>query len=156
MNTKKGLSIVAIVTVAAAIFALSSVLVKPAIAQTVGGGGEDDGTGPSSTGPSSTGPSSTGPSSTGPSSTGPSSTGPSSTGPSSEKYQEFKNCLSDAEKNGVVTEQQIRDCFSPVYNAGGSDDTGDDSSSESSSSDTGSTSGTSDDSSSKGDDEDTE
>ena len=117
MNTKKGLSIVAIITVAAAIFALSSVLVKPAIAQTVGGGGEDDG------------------------STGPSSTGPSSTGPSSEKYQEFKNCLSDAEKNGVVTEEQIRDCFSSTYTAGGGDDTGDD---------------TGDDSSSKGDDEDTE
>ena len=116
MNTKKGLSIVAIVTVAAAIFALSSVLVKPAIAQTVGGGEEDDGTGPSSTGPS-------------------------STGPSSGKYQGFKDCLSDAEENGVVTEEQIRDCFSSTYTAGGGDDTGDD---------------TGDDSSSKGDDEDTE
>jgi hypothetical protein len=142
MNTKKGLSIVAIVTVAAAIFALSSVLVKPAIAQTVGGGGEDDG--------------STGPSSTGPSSTGPSSTGPSSTGPSSGKYQEFKSCLSDAEENGVVTEEQIRDCFSSTYTAGGGDDTSDDGSSGESSSSGTSSSDTGDDSSSKGDDEDTE
>jgi len=37
---------------------------------------------------------------------------------------EFQKCLSGAEKNGVVTEQQIRDCFSPIYNVNDdSDDT---------------------------------
>jgi hypothetical protein len=42
----------------------------------------------------------------------------------SENYKEFQKCLSDAKTNGVVTEQQIRDCFSPIYNpSGGSDDT---------------------------------
>ena len=35
---------------------------------------------------------------------------------------EFQKCLSDAEKNDVVTEQQIRDCFSPIYNTSGSSD----------------------------------
>ena len=108
MNTKKVLSIVVLVT-AATIFALSSVVVKPAIAQTFGGGA-DGGGGASS-------------------STGSASTGSASTGSASGKYQEFKNCLSDAEKNGDVTEQQIRDCFSPIYNTdGGSDDGSDDSS----------------------------
>jgi hypothetical protein len=79
MNAKKVMSIVALVT-AAAIFASASVLVKPAIAQTFGGGA--DGGASSSSG----------------------------------KYQQFKSCLSAAEKNGAVTEQQIRDCFSPIYN----------------------------------------
>src|SRR5919107_1608947 len=131
MSTKKVMSIVVLIT-AATIFALSSVVVKPAIAQTFGGGA-DGGAGSSSTGSSSTGSSST----------GSSSTGSSSTGSSSGKYQEFKSCLSDAEKNGDVTEQQIRDCFNPIYNTdGGSDDgssgsssTSDDSSSGSSSDD---------------------
>jgi hypothetical protein len=42
----------------------------------------------------------------------------------SENYKEFQKCLSDAKTNGVVTEQQIRDCFSPIYTtSGGSDDT---------------------------------
>jgi hypothetical protein len=125
MSTKKVMSIVVLIT-AATIFALSSVVVKPAIAQTFGGAA-DGGTGSSSTGSSSTGSSST----------GSSSTGSSSTGSSSGKYQEFKSCLSDAEKSGDVTEQQIRDCFSPIYSAdGGSDDSSsDDSSSDDSSSD---------------------
>ena len=111
MSTKKVMSIVVLIT-AATIFALSSVVVKPAIAQTFGGGA-DGGAGSSSTGSSSTGSSST----------GSSSTGSSSTGSSSGKYQEFKSCLSDAEKNGDVTEQQIRDCFSPIYNPNGSSGT---------------------------------
>jgi hypothetical protein len=135
MNTKKVMSIVVLIT-AATLFALSSVVVKPAIAQTFGGGA-DGGAGSSSTGSSSTGSSSTGSSST-----GSSSTGSSSTGSSSGKYQEFKSCLSDAEKNGDVTEQQIRDCFSPIYNTdGGSDDGSDDSSSGSSSTSDDSSSG---------------
>jgi len=40
--------------------------------------------------------------------------------------QEFQSCLSDAEVDGTVSEQQIRDCFAPIYNTGtgtGSDDT---------------------------------
>src|SRR5215212_4195121 len=111
MNTKKVMSIVVLVT-AATIFALSSVIVKPAISQTIGGGA-DGGAGSSSTGSSSAGSSST----------GSSSTGSSSTGSSIENYKEFQKCLSGAETNGDVTEQQIRDCFSPIYNAdGGSDD----------------------------------
>ena len=115
MSTKKVMSIVVLIT-AATIFALSSVVVKPAIAQTFGGGA-DGGAGSSSTGSSST---------------GSSSTGSSSTGSSSGKYQEFKSCLSDAEKNGDVTEQQIRDCFNPIYNTdGGSDDSSSGSSSTS-------------------------
>src|ERR687890_1407330 len=135
MSTKKVMSIVVLIT-AATIFALSSVVVKPAIAQTFGGGA-DGGAGSSSTGSSSTGSSSTGSSST-----GSSSTGSSSTGSSSGKYQEFKSCLSDAEKNGDVTEQQIRDCFNPIYNTdGGSDDGSDDSSSGSSSTSDDSSSG---------------
>ena len=110
MNTKKVMSIVVLVT-AATIFALSSVVVKPAIAQTFGGGADGG--------------------------AGSSSTGSASTGSASGKYQEFKNCLSDAEKNGDVTEQQIRDCFSPIYNPdGGSDESSsDESSSDESSSD---------------------
>jgi hypothetical protein len=83
MSTKKVMSIVALVT-AAAIFALSSVLVKPVLAQSYGGGeGDDDGS-------------------------------------ARENYKEFQKCLSDDETNGVVTEQQIRDCFSPIYNPHGS------------------------------------
>ncbi len=129
MNTKKVMSIVVLIT-AATIFALSSVVVTPAIAQTFGGGA-DGGAGSSSTGSSSTGSSSTGSSST-----GSSSTGSSSTGSSSENYKEFQKCLSDAATGGSATEQQIRDCFAPIYNTdGGSDDDSDDSSSGSSSDD---------------------
>jgi hypothetical protein len=123
MSTKKVMSIVVLIT-AATIFALSSVVVKPAIAQTFGGAA-DGGTGSSSTGSS--------------------STGSSSTGSSSENYKEFQKCLSGAETNGDVTEQQIRDCFSPIYSAdGGSDDSSsDDSSSDDSSSDDSSSGGSS-------------
>ena|ERR671920_1784301 len=87
MSTKKVMSIVALVT-AAAIFALSSVLVNPVLAQSYGGGegGDDDGS-------------------------------------ARENYKEFQKCLSDDETNGVVTEQQIRDCFSPIYNPNGSSGT---------------------------------
>src|SRR5919106_1269270 len=133
MSTKKVMSIVVLIT-AATIFALSSVVVKPAIAQTFGGGA-DGGAGSSSTGSSST---------------GSSSTGSSSTGSSSGKYQEFKSCLSDAEKNGDVTEQQIRDCFNPIYNTGGGSD---DSSSGSCSTSDDSSSGSSSDDGSSGDKE---
>jgi hypothetical protein len=135
MNTKKVMSIVLLIT-AATIFALSSVVAKPAISQTIGGGA-DGGAGSSSTGSSSTGSSSTGSSST-----GSSSTGSSSTGSSSENYKEFQKCLSGAEKSGDVTEQQIRDCFAPIYNAdGGSDDSSSDDSSSGGSSSGGSSSG---------------
>jgi hypothetical protein len=127
MSTKKVMSIVVLIT-AATIFALSSVVVKPAVAQTFGGGA-DGGAGSSSTGSSST---------------GSSSTGSSSTGSSSGDYQQFKSCLSGAEKNGAVTEQQIRDCFNPIYNTDGdSGDSSDDSSSGSSSSSDDSSSGSS-------------
>jgi len=40
------------------------------------------------------------------------STGGGSTG---SDYKKFQNCLSNAESNGSVTEQQIRDCFNPIY-----------------------------------------
>jgi hypothetical protein len=43
-----------------------------------------------------------------------------------QDYQEFQSCLSDAEVDGTVSEQQIRDCFAPIYNTGtgtASDDT---------------------------------
>ena len=36
----------------------------------------------------------------------------------SQDYQEFQACLSDAEVGGSVSEQQIRDCFAPIYNTG--------------------------------------
>jgi hypothetical protein len=133
MNTKKVMSIVVLIT-AATIFALSSVVVTPAIAQTFGGGADGGAAGSSSTGSSST---------------GSSSTGSSSTGSSSENYKEFQKCLSGAETGGSATEQQIRDCFAPIYNTdGGSDDDSDDSSSGSSSSGSSSSDDDSDDSSS--------
>ena len=37
---------------------------------------------------------------------------------SSENYQDFQSCLSDAETDGVVTEQGIRNCFALIYNTG--------------------------------------
>ena len=48
------------------------------------------------------------------------------TSSASQDYQEFQTCLSDAEVDGTVSEQQIRDCFAPIYNTGtgtASDDT---------------------------------
>lgn len=48
------------------------------------------------------------------------------TSSASQDYQEFQSCLSDAEVDGTVSEQQIRDCFAPIYNTGtgtASDDT---------------------------------
>lgn len=36
----------------------------------------------------------------------------------SQDYQEFQSCLSDAEVDRIVSEQQIRDCFAPIYNTG--------------------------------------
>src|ERR687892_50736 len=48
------------------------------------------------------------------------------TSSASQDYQEFQSCLSDAEVDGTVSEQQIRDCFAPIYNTGtspSSDDT---------------------------------
>jgi hypothetical protein len=41
-----------------------------------------------------------------------------STSSASQDYQEFQSCLSDAEVDGYVLEQQIRDCFAPIYNTG--------------------------------------
>jgi len=40
------------------------------------------------------------------------------TSQASQDYQEFQSCLSDAEVDGTVSEQQIRDCFAPIYNTG--------------------------------------
>ena len=48
------------------------------------------------------------------------------TSSASQDYQEFQTCLSGAEVDGTVSEQQIRDCFAPIYNTGtasGSDGT---------------------------------
>jgi hypothetical protein len=48
------------------------------------------------------------------------------TSSASQDYQGFQSCLSDAEVDGTVSEQQIRDCFAPIYNTGtgtASDDT---------------------------------
>jgi len=42
----------------------------------------------------------------------------SSTSSASQDYQEFQSCLSDAEVDGYASEQQIRDCFAPIYNTG--------------------------------------
>jgi hypothetical protein len=42
----------------------------------------------------------------------------SSSSSASQDYQEFQACLSDAEVGGSVSEQQIRDCFAPIYNTG--------------------------------------
>ena len=46
------------------------------------------------------------------------------TSSASQDYQEFQSCLSDAEVDGTVSEQQIRDCFAPIYNTGTSTGTG--------------------------------
>src|SRR5687768_16614071 len=40
------------------------------------------------------------------------------TSSASQDYQEFQSCLSNAEVDGTVSEQQIRDCFAPIYNTG--------------------------------------
>ena len=40
------------------------------------------------------------------------------TNSASQDYQEFQSCLSAAEVDGYVSEQQIRDCFAPIYNTG--------------------------------------
>ena len=42
----------------------------------------------------------------------------SSSSSASQDYQEFQSCLSGAEVDGSVSEQQIRDCFAPIYNTG--------------------------------------
>jgi len=42
----------------------------------------------------------------------------------SQDYQEFQSCLSDAEVDGYASEQQIRDCFAPIYNTGTGTTTG--------------------------------
>ena len=49
---------------------------------------------------------------------GSSSDGSSSSSSASQDYQEFQSCLSGAEVDGSVSEQQIRDCFAPIYNTG--------------------------------------
>jgi hypothetical protein len=43
-----------------------------------------------------------------------------STTSASQDYQEFQSCLSGAEVDGYASEQQIRDCFAPIYNTGAS------------------------------------
>lgn len=40
------------------------------------------------------------------------------TSSASQNYQDFQSCLSNAEVDGSVSEQQIRDCFAPIYNTG--------------------------------------
>lgn len=40
------------------------------------------------------------------------------TSSASQDYQDFQSCLSNAEVDGSVSEQQIRDCFAPIYNTG--------------------------------------
>lgn len=42
----------------------------------------------------------------------------------SQDYQEFQSCLSDTEVDGYASEQQIRDCFAPLYNTGTGTTTG--------------------------------
>ena len=42
----------------------------------------------------------------------------------SQDYPEFQSCLSDAEVDGYASEQQIRDCFAPIYNTGTATTTG--------------------------------
>jgi hypothetical protein len=62
------------------------------------------------------------------------------TSSASQDYQEFQTCLSGAEVDGTVSEQQIRDCFAPIYNTGtgtASDDTTTTTDSPSSDGDTG-------------------
>src|ERR687891_1054871 len=53
------------------------------------------------------------------------------TSSASQDYQEFQSCLSDAEVDGTVSEQQIRDCFAPIYNTGTATGTGTTTSSDS-------------------------
>ncbi|MPZ07922.1 MAG: hypothetical protein GEU26_16160 [Nitrososphaeraceae archaeon] len=48
------------------------------------------------------------------------------TSSASQDYQEFQSCLSDGEVGGTVSEQQIRDCFAPIYNTGTGTGTGTD------------------------------
>jgi hypothetical protein len=42
----------------------------------------------------------------------------------SQDYQEFQSCLSDTEVDGYASEQQIRDCFAPIYDTGTGTTTG--------------------------------
>jgi len=42
----------------------------------------------------------------------------------SQDYREFQSCLSDTEVDGYASEQQIRDCFAPIYNTGTGTTTG--------------------------------
>lgn len=35
-----------------------------------------------------------------------------------QDYQDFQSCLSNAEVEGSVSDQQFRDCFAPIYNTG--------------------------------------
>jgi hypothetical protein len=127
MNTKKVIPIVALVT-AATIFALSSVLVNPVLAQsTTGGAG---GTGSSTTG----GAGGTGSSTAGGAGGTGSSTAGGTSGSASADYEEFQMCLSDVETSGVATEEQIRECFNPIYNENGDSSSSDSSSEENGSS----------------------
>jgi hypothetical protein len=93
MNTKKTMSMVALVT-AAAIFALSSVAVMPVLATTSSSDTDSSSSDTSS-----------------------SSSDTSSSSSDSTNYDDFQKCLSDAETGGSATEQQIRDCFSETYSS---------------------------------------
>jgi hypothetical protein len=138
MNTKKVMPIVALVT-AATILVLSSVLVNPVLAQsTTGGAGGTGGSTAGGTGGSTAG--GTGGSTAG--GTGGSTAGGTG-GSTSSDYEEFKTCLSDAETSGVVTEEQIRECFNPIYNENGDSSGSSDDSSSGSSDDSSSGSGSS-------------
>jgi hypothetical protein len=78
-----------------------------------------------------------------------------------QNYDDFQNCLeNEAGTSGFATEQQIRDCFAPIYIGGSADDdsgsssSDDDSGSSSSDDDSGSSSSDDDSGSSSSDDDD--
>jgi hypothetical protein len=88
MNTKKSMSIVALVT--AAIFALSTVVVMPVLAST---SSSDDSSSSSSSG------------------------GSSSSSSASMKLDDFKTCVSDIESGSSDPQQGIRDCFQQTFSS---------------------------------------
>ena len=87
----------------------------PLSAQSDDSSGDGGGSGDGSSGDGSSGDGSSGDGSSG---DGSSSDGSSSSSSASQDYQEFQSCLSGAEVDGSVSEQQIRDCFAPIYNTG--------------------------------------
>ena len=87
----------------------------PLSAQSDDSSGDGGSSGDGSSGDGSSGDGSSGDGSSG---DGSSSDGSSSSSSASQDYQEFQSCLSGAEVDGSVSEQQIRDCFAPIYNTG--------------------------------------